>query len=88
MIALRVVNLPLKVRMMTIELMFHLESGFQSSQTFHIDLWTGSNTRGGGDKQTSCENTLPGGEVMVVRDPPGGLDVDGMSPLSLKLLGG
>ena len=55
------------------------ESDFDSSGQFHIDLWTGSNTRGG-DNQTECEDSLPGGSLTIINDPPGGLEVDSKFP--------
>ncbi|KAK5994293.1 hypothetical protein PT974_04765 [Cladobotryum mycophilum] len=37
----------------------------------HIDIWTGSNTSGGGQNQINCENNLtPGGRYSIVRNPP------------------
>ena len=51
-------------------------SDFDKGGQLHIDLWTGSNKKSGGDKQVSCENSLPGGQTNIILDPPSGLDVD------------
>ena len=61
-------------------LMMILESDFDSSGAFHIDLWTGSNTQGGGQNQVDCEDNLPGGQLTIINDPPNSLPVDSMSP--------
>ncbi|MCJ1455909.1 hypothetical protein MMC28_006266 [Mycoblastus sanguinarius] len=49
---------------------------WDSSKTYHIDLWTGSNTQGGGDNQINCEDSLPGGFNTIIKNPPNGLPVD------------
>ncbi|KAJ5462107.1 uncharacterized protein N7458_003659 [Penicillium daleae] len=37
----------------------------------HIDIWTGSSTTNGGQKQINCEDDLtPGGRYSIVRNPP------------------
>ena len=41
-----------------------------------MDLWTGSNTQGGGQNQITCEDNLPGGQLTIINDAPDGLPVD------------
>ena len=53
-----------------------LESDWDGSQEYHIDLWTGSNTQGGGQDQIDCENKLPGGQLTIINGAPDGLPVD------------
>lgn len=82
MIALNAVSSPLPaVQNKAIAHNLHLnpESDFDNTHTFHIDLWTGSNTQGGGSKQIECENKLPGGQLTIINNPPSGLEVDSMS---------
>lgn len=44
----------------------------------HIDIWTGSASRNGGQAQIDCENRLtPGGRYSIVRDPPKNYGVNG-----------
>jgi hypothetical protein len=53
------------------------KSDWNGSQQYHVDLWTGSNTQGGGDGQVSCETNLPvNGPQTIINDPPPGLPVD------------
>ena len=52
------------------------KTDWDGSQQYHIDLWTGSNTQGGGDGQITCEDNLPGGQLTIINDPPSGLPVD------------
>ncbi|RFU78613.1 hypothetical protein TARUN_3583 [Trichoderma arundinaceum] len=43
----------------------------------HIDIWTGSNTEGGGQAQIDCENNLTsGGQFSIVRQPPNNFEVN------------
>ncbi|KAK5996237.1 hypothetical protein PT974_04669 [Cladobotryum mycophilum] len=43
----------------------------------HIDIWTGSNSSGGGQSQIDCENNLTsGGRYSIVRDPGKDYEVD------------
>lgn len=43
----------------------------------HVDVWTGSNTRTGGQLQVDCENNLTGdGSVEMVRWPSANLSVN------------
>lgn len=51
-------------------------SDYDSKGEYHIDLWTGSNTAGGGQDQINCEDSLPGGSQTIVLDPPNSLPVD------------
>ena len=53
-----------------------LGSDWDSKKEYHIDLWTGSNTAGGGQNQIDCEDRLPGGAQSIILDPPSGLPVD------------
>ena len=53
-----------------------LESDWDGSQEYHIDLWTGSNTQGGGQNQIDCEDNLPGGQLTIINGAPDGLPVD------------
>ena len=53
-----------------------LESDWDGSQEYHIDLWTGSNTQGGGQNQVDCEDKLPGGQLTIINGAPDGLPVD------------
>ena len=53
-----------------------LGSDWDSKKQYHIDLWTGSNTAGGGQDQIDCEDNLPGGSQTIILDPPSGLPVD------------
>ena len=48
---------------------------YDSNGEYHIDLWTGSNIRAG-DNQINCEDSLPGGQLTIVNDPPDSLEVD------------
>lgn len=51
-------------------------SDFKSGKK-HIDIWTGSSTSSGGQKQIDCEDSLTsGGRYEVVRQPPQGMEVD------------
>lgn len=45
---------------------------------WHIDLWTGATNENGGNTQIQCEDSLPGGEQLVIRDPPTNLPVNSM----------
>lgn len=49
---------------------------WDSQGLYHIDLWTGSNQQSGGDDQTNCEYSLPGGSQTIIKNPPGNLAVD------------
>lgn len=49
---------------------------WDSKGEYHIDLWTGSNTAGGGQNQIDCEDSLPGGSQTIILDPPNSLPVD------------
>lgn len=49
---------------------------WDSKGEYHIDLWTGSNTAGGGQDQINCEDNLPGGSQTIILDPPNSLPVD------------
>ncbi|KAM0794795.1 hypothetical protein BDR22DRAFT_939914 [Usnea florida] len=51
-------------------------SDWDSKKEYHIDLWTGSNTAGGGQSQLDCEDNLPGGPSTIILDPPRSLPVD------------
>ncbi|KAM0523842.1 hypothetical protein ACHAPE_001094 [Trichoderma viride] len=52
------------------------ESDWNSGQA-HIDIWTGSNSSGGGDAQIDCEDNLTsGGQYSIVRQPATDLEVD------------
>ncbi|CAM6116139.1 unnamed protein product [Calypogeia fissa] len=43
----------------------------------HIDIWTGSSTVNGGQKQLNCENSLtPDGNQVVIRQPASNLAVN------------
>lgn len=53
-----------------------LVSDYDSKGEYHIDLWTGSNTAGGGQDQINCEDSLPGGSQTIILDPPNSLPVD------------
>lgn len=57
-----------------------LVTDWDSKGEYHIDLWTGSNTAGGGQNQINCEDNLPGGSQTIILDPPNGLPVDSRSP--------
>jgi hypothetical protein len=44
----------------------------------HINIWTGSNSVGGGNDQIGCEMALsPGGEQSIIRNPSTNLTVNG-----------
>ncbi|KAL8790955.1 MAG: hypothetical protein Q9195_006100 [Heterodermia aff. obscurata] len=49
---------------------------WDSSRTYHIDLWTGSTSTNGGDAQIACEDSLPGGPQTILRNPPADLPTD------------
>lgn len=52
------------------------ESDWNNGQA-HIDIWTGSNSQGGGDAQVDCEDNLTsGGQYSIVRQPASDLEVD------------
>ncbi|CAD6590791.1 MAG: hypothetical protein ASARMPRED_005007 [Alectoria sarmentosa] len=51
---------------------------WDSKGEYHIDLWTGSNTAGGGQDQINCEDSLPGGSQTTILDPPNSLPVDNL----------
>ena len=53
-----------------------LEIDWDGLQEYHVDLWTGSNTQGGGGDQVTCEDNLPGGQLTIINDAPDGLPVD------------
>ena len=53
-----------------------LETDWDSKGEYHIDLWTGSNTAGGGQNQIDCEDRLPGGSQTIILDPSDSLPVD------------
>ena len=55
-----------------------LVTDWNSKGEYHIDLWTGSNTAGGGQNQINCEDSLPGGSQTIILDPPYSLPVDSM----------
>lgn len=52
------------------------KTDWDSSQEYHVDLWTGSNTQGGGQNQITCEDNLPGGQLTIINNAPDGLPVD------------
>lgn len=57
------------------------ESDWNNGQA-HIDIWTGSNSSGGGDAQIDCEDNLTsGGQYSIVRQPATDLEVDSMYSL-------
>jgi hypothetical protein len=39
----------------------------------HVDLWSGSTYLNGGQDQINCEDNLPGGKQLIVREPPSDL---------------
>lgn len=58
------------------------ESDWGNGQA-HIDIWTGSNSEGGGDAQIDCEDNLTsGGQYSIVRQPASDLEVDSTYPLA------
>lgn len=61
---------------------------WDSKGEYHIDLWTGSNTAGGGQDKINCEDNLPVGSQTIILDPPNGLPVDStyLSPPEIKVL--
>ena len=62
-----------------------LVTDWDSKKEYHIDLWTGSNTAGGGQNQIECEDDLPGGSQTIILDPPNGLPVDSMYHVTPEL---
>ncbi|KAF1732760.1 uncharacterized protein CRV24_006652 [Beauveria bassiana] len=57
------------------------ESDWKRGQP-HIDIWTGSASRNGGQAQIDCENRLtPGGRYSIVRDPPKNYGVNNKAEL-------
>ena len=62
-----------------------LVTDWDSKKEYHIDLWTGSNTAGGGQNQIDCEDDLPGGSQTIILDPPNSLPVDSMYPITAQL---
>jgi hypothetical protein len=58
--------------------MYMTETDWSNGQA-HIDIWTGSNTEGGGQAQIDCEDNLTsGGQFSIVRQPPNNLVVNSM----------
>jgi hypothetical protein len=53
---------------------------------WHIDLWTGATNENGGQTQIDCEDSLPGGQQLVIRDPPTTLPVNSMFLFYLFIL--
>lgn len=49
---------------------------WDNSRQYHIDLSTGSTTVYGGDTQIECENSLPGGQQTIIRNPSEDLETD------------
>ncbi|KAI4235781.1 MAG: hypothetical protein L6R40_006376 [Gallowayella cf. fulva] len=49
---------------------------WDNSRQYHIDLWTGSTTVNGGNTQIECENSLPGGQQTIVRNPSNSFEMD------------